>query len=136
MTFAPEHHKPMIMWKATYEDGTEVCQFQPDGLEVSTDSVSRNHVRSMVLSKGGVPVVTLDIEPGQKLVYRRRTEMIPGKNVTEICHILGWRQRQEDQIVSRVLFYFESDDRIEEIDGFREDHPWYYAPNFRKFEEV
>lgn len=134
MTFAPEHHRPMVTWKAMYEDGTEVNQFQSDGVELSSDSISRDHVKSMTLFKGGVPVATLDIEPGQKLVYRRRTTMTVG-GPRDVCHILGWRQRQGDDIKSRVLFYFENKDKVEEIDGFRDYHP-YDPPNFRKFEEV
>ena len=55
MTFAPEHHMPMITWKATYVDGTEVNQFQSDGLEISTDNISRDYVKSMVLSKHLLP---------------------------------------------------------------------------------
>lgn len=133
MTFSPERHRPMYTWEAKYRDGTTISQLNMSGDEISSDNIDRDQVSSMSILKGGVKVVTLHIKPGQRLFYRRRNEMSPGKEKFT-CHMLGWRQRVGNEVIESVIWCFENDHI--EMSGFVDDHPWFYKPNFRSFEEV
>lgn len=121
----------MYNWRATYSDGTTLEQTTPNGL-VSADDIDRRKVVSMTLLRDSSVVVTLHLDPGQKLIYRKRINKCIGAE-DEVCHILGWRQNVNSEIVQSICYYFE-DGRIELAGQFRENHPWFYSPTLREFE--
>ena len=119
-------------WEATYRDGTIVKQ-HVEGQEISSEQIDRLKVGQISIKNGDVDIFTLHIDEGKKLIYRRRTEMNSGGYVS-VCHVVGWRQKIHDVYVQSIIYCFE-DGKIEVAGDFIENHPWFYAPKLREFEQ-
>ena len=118
---------------AAYQDGTTVSYIQ-NGLPVSADIIDRDSVQTFMLFDTNLKkaIITMHIDPGQKLIYRRRTEIHPGKDPI-ICHLVGWRKTVGSECMQSIAYCFE-DGRIEMAGKFKEGHPWFYSPKLRPSE--
>ena len=121
----------MYSWRAIYSDGTVLEQTTPSGF-VSADDIDRRKVVSMSLLRNNIVIVTLHLDQGQRLIYRKRVNKCIGAE-DEVCHILGWRQTVDEKVIKSICYYFE-DGRIELAGQFKEGHPWFYSPTLREFE--
>jgi len=119
----------MITWVAKYRDGQFVTQHKGNGEMMSADNVDRKLVESFSLLNGEKIIFTLHLDPGQRLIYRRRVEQNVGGE-QKVCHLVGWR----GDIAQSICYVFE-DGQVEMAGAFREDHPWFYSPNLREFEQ-
>ncbi len=118
-------------WRATYKDGS-VFDASKDH-DLSVDRLDRKQLGQFELVNGtGRSLMTLHLDPGQRLIYRRRVTMAQGGKPS-ICHLLGWQQTFGGQNVQSILYVFE-DGRIEMAGKFKEGHPWFYAPELRRVE--
>ncbi len=118
-------------WRATYKDGT-ILDASKDH-DLSVDRLDRKQIEHFELvNQAGKSLMTLHLDPGQRLIYRRRVDKVTGAP-DFVCHLLGWQQTVGGQNVQSILYVFE-DGRIEMAGRFREDHPWFYAPELRRFE--
>lgn len=122
----------MFHWMARYKNGDVIMQYNSDGLQVSSDSLDRDQLSRFILLNDNEPIVTLILGEGQKLVYRRRVELVEGQGET-VCHLIGWRKKIGEEIIQSMIFVFE-DGRIEVMSNFQEDHRWFYKPTLRDFE--
>lgn len=132
-------------WFAKYKDGTTITQIQ-DGKEVSSDLIDRDKVESFVLfDKSSKRIIIVQhIDPGQKLIYRRRVEKpTDKKKPIRVCHLVGWRKAVKvadlEEISQSIAYCFE-DGKIHLASSFRENgdsdkiESWFYAPVLRDFE--
>jgi len=122
----------MFHWMARYKNGAVVKQYNSDGLQVSSDSIDRDQLERFILLNDNKPIVILHLDDGQKLIYRRRVELVEGQSEIA-CHIVGWRKKIGEEITQSILFVFE-DGHIEAIGDFQENHRWFYQPTLREFE--
>lgn len=115
-----------LTWRAVYRDGTVVEQYDEkrDPIEVSSEIIDRRNVKTFFILHGQVPVLTLHLDEGQNLIYRRRISVTGDKR--EICHLVGWQRIVQGETVQSIAYVFE-DGRIEMAGRFREDHPWFYS---------
>jgi hypothetical protein len=115
-----------ITWSAYYQDGTALHQYDGDR-EHSSEEIERVKLKSIVLFRvdRGEPIITQQLKPGQKLIYRSRNVMRPGQGKIDRIHILGWEQEGH----RHVLFVHESDFTIHSGDFADNDTnlPWYYS---------
>ena len=119
-------------WRATYKDGTVFDASVDQSLSV--DRLDRKQLDKFELvSQAGASLMTLHLDPGQRLIYRMRTTMQQSGRKSSVCHLLGWQQTVGGQNVQSILYVFE-DGRIEMAGKFKEDHPWFYAPELRRVE--
>jgi hypothetical protein len=119
-------------WRATYKDGTVFDKSKDDALSV--DRLDRKQLKQFELvNQTGKSLMTLHLDPGQRLIYRMRGDLDRGTGKDLVCHLLGWQQTVGGQNVQSILYVFE-DGRIEMAGRFREDHPWFYAPKLRRVE--
>lgn len=128
-----------IRWAAKYRDGSVVNQFDPDGKEVSTDNlVKREDIESFALwdYETRKPILTLHLDPGQKLIYRRRCWQHPGdEKPFQVVYLVGWRRTIAGECVQSIAYVFEDTGRVELAGRFRENHPLFDPPKLRAFEE-
>jgi hypothetical protein len=66
------------------------------------------------------------LEPGQRLIFRRRIEQ-PSGGPAIVCYLAGWQQTIHGQNVQSIAYVFEEGSRIEWAGKFREGHAWFYA---------
>ena len=126
-----------IRWAAAYDDGTVVDQFR-DGKELSYDDlVDRERIVAFSLwdLETRKPVFTLHLDPGQKLIYRRRCWQRQGEaKPFQVVYLVGWRRTISGECVQSIAYVFEETGRVELAGRFRENHPIFDAPKLRPFE--
>jgi len=127
-----------IRWTAQYNDGTVVNQFQ-DGKELSYDNLKdREQIASFALWNRDTlkPVLALHLDPGQKLIYRRRCWQRAGEEKPyQVVYLIGWRRTIAGECIQSIAYVFEETGRVELAGRFRENHPIFDSPKLRPFEE-
>jgi hypothetical protein len=130
-----------IRWVAQYSDGTVVNQYGGDGTEISYEKLDRGRIAAFALwdFETKKSILTLHLEPGQKLIYRRRVEMKQVGDqeaaISEVCYLVGWRRTVAGECIQSIAYVFEKSGRIELAGRFDAKHPWFYSPVLRPFEE-
>jgi len=120
-----------ITWIANFNDNTCIFQIDPNtSLSTSIEKLPRNGLKSIVLVRGAVPILTQHYEPGQRVIYRRRIKQRNDGEILEVCHILGWqktisRDDSEPEIVQHMMYVFEKSGKIESCSSFKLNHPWF-----------
>jgi len=126
-----------LRWAVKYDDDTVVDQFK-DGKELSYDNLKdRERISSFALwdFETRKPVLTLHLDPGQRLIYRRRCWQHPGDDKPyQVVYLVGWRRTIGGESVQSIAYVFE-DGRVELAGRFRDDHPLFDSPKLRPFEE-
>ena len=126
-----------VRWVAKYSDGSVVHQYA-DGVERSYDTLpDRDRITAFAVydQETRKSILTLHLDPGQKLIYRRRVEMKSDRTVpVEVCYLVGWRRTISGECVQSIAYIFETSGRIELAGRFDESHPWFYSPVLRPFE--
>jgi hypothetical protein len=127
-----------IRWAAEYDDGTIVNQFR-DGKELSYDDLKdRERIISFALWDMDTrkPVLTLHLDSGQRLIYRRRCWQRSGEEKPyQVVYLVGWRRTVAGECIQSIAYVFEETGRVELAGRFRENHPIFDSPKLRPFEE-
>lgn len=115
-----------LTWRAIYKDGIVLDQYDEkrDPVEVSSEVIDRKKVKTFFIMQGQVPVLTLHLDEGQNLIYRRRVT-VKGED-RQICHLAGWQQIIQGETVQSIV-YLSEDGTIEMAGRFRDDHPMFYS---------
>ena len=171
-----------MQWVAYYDDGTHLRQYKDDGSENKYADIDRSKLASFALYDGGAIVnrddylklrndvaitpgadpgvyelatrklLHLHLEPGQRLIYRRRVERTVGSEAPTVCYMIGWQQTLWDKSdcdpeadgrhilwhpinVQSIAYVFENG-TIELAGKWREDHPWFYSVQYVPNEEI
>lgn len=116
-----------LTWRALYKDGTVVDQYDEkrDPIEVSSEVIDRKKVKTFFIMREQVPVLTLHLDEGQNLIYRRRVSITGDEK--QICHLAGWQHGVGIGIeIAQSIAYVFEDGTIEMAGKFRENDPWFY----------
>lgn len=126
-----------ISWFAEYEGGKRFPAIGPDGKERSYDHLeNRDAIRVFCLfeveSKN--PVFTLHLDPGQKLIYRRRVfKPVGGKD--QVFFLVGWRRTINGESIQSIAYVHEETGYVQMAGKFRENHSLFDSPVLREFEK-
>lgn len=114
-------------WVAYNNDGGSVSQVAASGQKNSYEDLPHDNLRSFELWdwRRNERVLLVNFKKGERLVWRRRTEMIPGGQIQEVCHIVGKIGRDGQK---GILGIFESDGHIEAVGEFLPTSNWFYPP--------
>jgi hypothetical protein len=129
---------PKLSWFAEYQDGSRFPQIAEDGTERSYDNIpNRDSIACFCLFKveDKKPVFTLYLDPGQKLIYRRRVFKVLG-GTDKIFYLVGWRKTVGGECVQAISYIHEETNYVQMAGKFREDHPLFDSPTLREFEKV
>lgn len=121
-------------WKAVYDDDTKLSQFNSDGSENKYTDIDRSKLVQFVLSFDTVPKLVIHLDKSKRLIYRRRVAMNSG-GIIQVVWLAGWQEKRNGINVQSVSFLFE-DGHVEVVDGFKENHSWFYSINFLEEEKV
>lgn len=126
-----------LEWIVVYEDGGILYQYEEDGKENLYADIDRErrvaefHLRDR--STGKI-VLAYALEPGQRLIYRKRHSMsgVTGeKNWT--IHLVGWQQTIDGKNIQNISWVF-PDGSIINTGRFRDNHPIFYSVELLPFE--
>jgi hypothetical protein len=97
-----------MQWEARYNDGSALPQYNDDGSENRYADIDRGRlVNFAILRSDGHPVLTLHLDPGQRLIFRRRVEMRPGAPPF-VIYLVGWQMTVQGQNVQSIAYLAES----------------------------
>lgn len=115
-------------WVAYTNDGGSVSQVAASGEKNAYEDLPLDNLKSFELWdwQRNERVLLVMFNRGERLVWRRRTEMAPGSNIMEVCHIVGKIGRDGQK---GILGIFESDGRIEAVGEFLPNSNWFYPPS-------
>ena len=125
-----------ITWQAKYKDGTVLGQFDEirKPREISSEVIDRKQIESFFLLFRERIILTLHLDEGQRLIYRRRVALKPcGEQ--EVCHLVGWQATIRGENVQTIAYVFESG-RIDLAGKFNEKSPWFYPLKFTDSEKA
>lgn len=114
-------------WVAYNNDGGAVSQVAASGQKNSYEDLPLDNLKSFELWdwQRNERVLLVTFKPGERLVWRRRSEMAPGNQILEVCHIVGKIGKDGQK---GILGIFESDGRIEAVGEFLPNSNWFYPP--------
>ena len=115
-------------WKAVYQNGNFLLQFNADGSENKYTTINRAQLSQFVLYRDKKPMVVIHLNGKKRLIYRMRRAM-NNHGYKEIVYIAGWQETTNGVNTQMISFLFE-DNHIEIVDQFYEDHSWFYSVNF------
>ena len=89
-----------MLWRAVYKDGTFLDQYNGEGKPNGYENIDRENLLQFQLLKEEKVFFSLILEPGQKLIFRRRVF----QNVKETRHVflIGW-QKDGQQAISYLF---------------------------------
>lgn len=121
-------------WVAYNNDGGAVSQVAASGQKNSYEDLPLDNLKSFELWdwQRNERVLLVTFKPGERLVWRRRSEITPGNKILEVCHIVGKIGRDGQK---GILGIFESDGRIEAVGEFLPNSNWFYPPSSENEEQ-
>ncbi|KXH76256.1 MAG: hypothetical protein AM326_03080 [Candidatus Thorarchaeota archaeon SMTZ-45] len=137
---------PPLTWRATYNDGTVLSQYNPDGSKNSYNNLDREGLTAFeLLNKAtGQTIIVIHLDKGKKLIWRMRVALRLGYMTKQRVHLIGW---QENKILFRIRNFaicrkveticaIFGDGHIEVTGGFKKKHPWLYPVILREAEKL
>jgi len=131
-----------ITWEAIYEDRDRDLEslFQysvdDDGKVVGcpyTD-IDRDRLAYFRLWRKGKAVFTLYLDPGQRLIWRRRTELPFGGERT-VTHICGWQMTVKGVNVQSIAYISEANGQVILAGKWRPENGLMYAVSVQAHEK-
>jgi hypothetical protein len=114
-----------MQWEARYNDETTLPQYNDDGSENRYADIDRARLASFALLADNLTVIEVHLDPGARLIFRRRVAQAPGGETTCV-HLVGWQRTIAGQNVQSILYVMPDGD-IHMAGAWRDDHPWFYA---------
>jgi hypothetical protein len=121
-------------WVAYNNDGGSVSQVAASGATNAYEDLPLTDLKSFELWdwRRNERVLLVNFKKGERLVWRRRMEMIPGGGVQEVCHIVGKIGKDGQK---GILGIFESEGHIEAVSDFLPNSEWFYPPSSEQGEQ-
>lgn len=125
-----------LEWIVVYNDGSLLHQYDENGenayADIDRSRVAEFHIRDR---ETGKIVLAYALEPGQRLIYRKRTSMsgITGEK-NWVIYLVGWQQTVNGVNIQNISWIF-PDGSIINTGRFRENHPIFYSAELLPFEK-
>lgn len=118
----------MLEWTAIYNDGSILNQYNEDKTENKYVDIDRTRLSEFRLQrpKEGGLVFSLFLEDGQRLIYRKRTEMTMGGSAFAF-YMVGWQMNINGKNIQSIAYVYESGSPVFMAGQFRDDHPLFYS---------
>jgi len=126
-------------WVAVYDANEEdyLFQYAPDGTENRYGDIDRERLKEfhVIDRKSNRTLFAVALEPGQRLIFRKRISMsgIVGEKMWEIL-LVGWQQTINGKNVQSLNWIF-PDGSIIQTGKFQEAHPIFYSVELLDFEK-
>jgi len=125
-------------FQVLYKNGDKITLLDKIGFE----DIPLDGLIGIVAKTGNSELLTIHLEEGQKLIFRKRSFVTPGispeKQKNPIVYMMGVRQLVNGTAVQFISYICDWPDRgfvIHQAGKFRENHPWFESP-FLKINEV
>ena len=124
-----------LFWKAIYNNGTEINQYNEDGTVNKYIDIVRTGLVQFVIYNGDKSVLVVHLDSNKNLIFRRRVAMKLISSKQEVVYLAGWQENKNGINIQQISFIFE-DGHIEVVDGFKKDHKWFRPIIFLEDEKL
>lgn len=125
----------ILTWKAIYNDGTFLRQCNADEKTINKyPDIDRSKLVAFELYDSNKLIFRMDLDPGQKLIFRRRVTKGFSGNVLGVVYIVGWHQNIDGKSIKKIAFVFE-DGHVEFKPDWEKNSKWHYSPNLIECEK-
>jgi hypothetical protein len=102
-------------WKSIYSDGTFLNQYNDEGKTNGYENIDRTRLKAFAIYDDDKLLFKLHLEPGQRLIYRRRNFINPNDPKAEAVffYMIGWQQKT-DGVNTQSINYVYPDGHIEQ----------------------
>lgn len=115
-----------MKWIARYNDGNELHQYREDGSENKYADIDRSRLVSFALTDDlNHHVFELHLDPGQRLIYRRRVQQICGDEPF-VVYMIGWQMTVAGKNVQSIV-YISQEGEVHMAGAWRDEHQWFYS---------
>ena len=125
----------MVSWKAVYNNGTYLTQYNENGTENKYTDINRLILSTFLLIKDSKPILIIHLDKNKRLIYRKRVTMTMDNRITRIVHLVGWQENKNGVNIQCLCFVF-PDGHIEVLDRFRKDAILFSPVKFLREEEI
>lgn len=114
-------------WVAYDNEGGSVSQVAASGERNAYEDLPLDNLKAFELWdwRMNQRVLLVNLKKGERLVWRRRNQIVPGGGIQEACHIVGKIAKDGQK---GILGIFESDGSIEAVGEFLPNSNWFYPP--------
>jgi hypothetical protein len=124
---------------ALYQNGDELTLSDT----LSFDNIPREDLIGMKVRQGNTVILTVHLEPGQKLIYRYRPVKTLGKNPEQetepFIWLVGVREKIGDrtvQFITYIVNWIGKGYTLHQAGKFNDNHPWFYSPALHQHEAL
>ena len=111
--------------------------------ELSFDNIPREDLVGMMVKIGNGELLTIHLEPGQKLIYRARRVKSPGVSADQqkapTIYLIGVREKIGEktvQFITYIVDWVDKGFRIHQAGKWNDNHQWFYAPTLHQHEAL
>ena len=122
----------MINWKANYNDGSFLKQYNAKGEPSKYTDIDRSMLTSFELRDESRIILKMNLSSEQKLIYRRRVQKNFFTGVDVPTYLVGWQQNVGGVNIQHIHLIY-SDGSVETINKWGER--LYCSPNFLECEK-
>lgn len=123
-----------IFWIANYNDNTFLQQYQPTKdtyIENKYTNINRKKLISFEIwnkKENIFSIITrINLEPNQRLIFRRRVRINIQSNSSEVMYLVGWQQTIENHNIQSILCIMDNG-FIELIGRWKDNDSFYCSP--------
>ena len=110
----------MITWKANYNDGSHLEQYNADGSENKYADIDRLKLLTFTLVNSEKTVFSLSLHEGQRLIFRRRKWINLVGVLLRTVYLVGYQFNDSTGKNYKVISYVHEDGLVE-LDDDRSD---------------
>jgi hypothetical protein len=108
----------MWKWRAVYTDGKYL---DAKDAEKGYADIDRTRLASFCLLKEDTVVFQLSLQPGQRLIWRKRTVITPGAG-EQVWHLVGWQKTIQGENIQCISYIKEEDGYVLMAGEWQGDH--------------
>jgi len=124
-----------VYWRAVYKDGTVLLQTTKEGKKNKYADIDRDKLKYFDLLDGNKLLFRLHLEPGRRLICRRRTiGDVFDASKKRVVWLIGWQWTVNGRNVQDIAWVYENG--VVELTGRFKECPYDMPKSFVKGEEV
>ncbi len=91
-----------LKWNAVYRDGREFRE-----CDIKYEDIDRQQLKYFTITKDGEPFLTIELEEGRQLVFRKRKYLF-GTGQLKAILVCGWVKKIDDSVIKSLCYIYPS----------------------------
>lgn len=105
---------------------------------VGYDQLNRHGLNGFEVRDNDKMVLFLHLDENESLIYRKRNVMVLGNIEEPVIYLVGKickKGNEKFQTINYICDWPSKGYEIHQAGVFKDDHPWFYSPSLREYEQ-